>query len=226
MDATAIDETTEAKYRRRFEEGYDVYDPEYYKWMKYNHPVEAETWIKNVGRPMSSTGNTDQGSEVETTEKNPGPSQPSEQLKYISRFLVQAVPVPKEKDKTAPKRISGGRAFTSAECIKFLEEKEAQKQKDEEEKQKRKEERERKRKAREEERGKSKKQKKNISNVTKNVEGDVCPVCQDSYDYDERQRNGKEWIQCSCGTWVHEDCVLTQLEENGATFCPICTEED
>ena len=36
----------------------------------------------------------------------------------------------------APKRINGGWAFTSAECIKFLEEKEAQKQKDKEKKQK------------------------------------------------------------------------------------------
>lgn len=116
---------------------------------------------------MSSTGNTDQGSEVETTEKNPGPSQPSEQLKYISRFLVQAVPVPKEKDKTAPKWISGGRAFTSAECIKFLEEKEAQKQKDEEEKQKRKEERERKRKAREEERVNQRNRKKILAMLLK-----------------------------------------------------------
>ena len=44
----------------------------------------------------------------QTTEKNPGPSKPSEQLKYISRFLVQAIPLSKEKDKAAPKRISGG----------------------------------------------------------------------------------------------------------------------
>ena len=48
--------------------------------MKYNHSVEAETKIKsaiNVERPMSSMGNTDQGYESETTEKNPGPSKPS-----------------------------------------------------------------------------------------------------------------------------------------------------
>ena len=81
-------ETTEAKYRRQFEEGYDVYDLEYYKWMKYNHPVEAETWIKsairtedanNVEKSISSTGNTDQAPESETTEKsceNPEPSKP------------------------------------------------------------------------------------------------------------------------------------------------------
>ena len=91
--------------------------------------MEDETWIKsanNVERPMSSMDNTDQGSESKTTEKNTGPSIPSEQLNYISRFLVQAIILPKEKEKAAPKRISGGKAYTNAECIKFLEEKEAQ----------------------------------------------------------------------------------------------------
>ena len=83
------------------------------------------------------------------------------QYKYISRFLVQVIPAPKEKDdKEKPQRISGGRAFTSEDCIKILEEKAAKKQKEMEEKHKKKEERERKRKAREEEKGKSKKQRK------------------------------------------------------------------
>ena len=188
MAPKTIGKTTEAKYRRRFEEGYDAYDLDYYKWMKYNHPVEAETWIKsairtedanNVEKSISSAGNTDQAPESETTKdscKNPGPSKPSEQLKYISRFLVQAIPAAKEKDKGAPKRISGGQAFTRAECIMFLEEKEAQKQKDQEEKQndqeekhkdqkekqKKKEEREKKRKGKEKENGKSKKSKKTL----------------------------------------------------------------
>ena len=27
-----------------------MYDPEYYKWMKYNHPVEAATWIMSAIR--------------------------------------------------------------------------------------------------------------------------------------------------------------------------------
>ena len=106
------------------------------------------------------------------------------------------------------------------ECIKFLEEKEAQKQKDQKEKQKRKEEREKKRKAKKKEKGKSKKQKKTLLKIN------ICPVGQVSYNSDEHEKNGKEWIQCSCGTWMHEDCMLTHLEENDITFCPVCTEED
>lgn len=71
---------------------------------------------------MSSMDNTipiNQASELEITEKhceNPGPSKPSEQLKYIRWFLKQVIPTPKEKIKQHL-------------CIKLLEKKEAQKQK-------------------------------------------------------------------------------------------------
>lgn len=47
---------------------------------------------------------------------------------------------------------------------------------------------------------------KSISNATKIVEGDTCPVLQCSLDYDERQRNRKEytvWLWYM-STWVHE----------------------
>ena len=43
-------------------------------------------------QPMSSMGNTiptNQASESEITEKDSGPSKPSEQLKYIRRFLLR-----------------------------------------------------------------------------------------------------------------------------------------
>ena len=82
MAPEPIDEATQ-KYIKRFEEGYDVYDQEYYEWMKHNHPVEAATWIKSVIRtedasdaaekPTSSTGNTistNQASELETSCEN------------------------------------------------------------------------------------------------------------------------------------------------------------
>ena len=57
---------------------------------------------KNVEKPMSSTGNTNQTSKSETTErscKNPGPTKPLKQLKCISRSIVKAIPVPKERIK-------------------------------------------------------------------------------------------------------------------------------
>lgn len=57
---------------------------------------------KNVEKPMSSTGNTNQTSKSETTEKsckNPRPTKPLKQLKCISRSIVKAIPVPKERIK-------------------------------------------------------------------------------------------------------------------------------
>ena len=51
-------------------------------------------------------------------------------------------------------------------------------------------------------------------------------MCQVSNDSDEHEKNGKERIQCSFGTWMHEDCMSTQLEENDITFCLVCTEEN
>ena len=100
-----------------------------------------------------------------------------ERLKYISRFLVQAIPASKEKDKAAPRWISGGQAFTSAECIKFPEEKEAQSKQT----------RRKNKSGKKEEKGSIKLEKKkevnqrnrkNINNDTKNIEDDICPVCQ------------------------------------------------
>ena len=89
---------------------------------------------------------------------------------------------------------------------------------------KRKEGREKKRKAKEEEKGKSKKQKKNI---TKDIFDDyLCPVCEVSYYYDEKMRNGKDWIECSCGTWAHVECMSNKMENDDATFCPACVVED
>lgn len=33
--------------------------------------------------------------------------------------------------------------------------------------------------------------------------------------------NIREMGKCSYGTWVHEGCVLIQLDKN-VTYCPIC----
>ena len=37
------------------------------------------------------------------------------------------------------------------------------------------------------------------------VESDLCCVCFGSYQEDID--TGREWLQCSCNRWVHEDCV-------------------
>ena len=72
-----------------------------------------------------------------------------EQLKYISKYLVQYVPCPPQK-KAEAKWVGGARILTSSECVSILKEREEKKRIEAEEKEKRKIERERKKREREE----------------------------------------------------------------------------
>ena len=153
---------------------------------------------------MPSTGDTNQTSESETTEKsckNLGPTKPSKQLKCISRSIVKAIP----KNKAAlvdneHSQVQNTSSFSNKRKIKSKKMRRNNKR------------------GKKKEKGsikleKIKQMEKNISNVTKNIEVQYTRI----YDHNECQRNGK----CSCGTWVHEGCVLIQLDKN-VTFCPIC----
>ncbi len=48
---------------------------------------------------------------------------------------------------------------------------------------------------------------------------DLCCVCFSSLEEDEG--TGREWLQCICSRWIHEDCVVPN--PNGENkLCPIC----
>jgi len=70
-------------------------------------------------------------------------------LNYISKYLVQYVPL-KKAPNSATKHATGARVLTSEECSKYIFEQEEKKRKEKEEKEARKAERERKKKEREE----------------------------------------------------------------------------
>ena len=53
------------------------------------------------------------------------------------------------------------------------------------------------------------------------VESDLCCVCFGSYHEDID--TGREWLQCSCNRWIHEDCVDNEdLDESSGRLCPLC----
>ena len=53
------------------------------------------------------------------------------------------------------------------------------------------------------------------------VESDLCCVCFGSYQEDID--TGREWLQCSCNRWIHEDCVDNEdLDESSGRLCPLC----
>ena len=51
-----------------------------------------------------------------------------------------------------------------------------------------------------------------------------CCVCFHTYEEDQLEQTGLQWVQCICKRWVHEDCyeeVLTN--KNGRELiCPYC----
>ena len=56
---------------------------------------------------------------------------------------------------------------------------------------------------------------------------DVCCACYGTYQDDVEQQSGKEWVQCSCKRWLHEDCAIDCIvdasgNEMLCSFC-ICT---
>ena len=56
------------------------------------------------------------------------------------------------------------------------------------------------------------------------IDTDVCCVCFIRYQDDVAEANGRNWIACSCGRWLHEDCALIEPEmiPTSEEFCPEC----
>ena len=195
-----------------FEQCYKAGFDQYYKWLAANHPDDAKQWNKKQ-------------QELQKKEE-----QQKEELKYISKFLIQYVPATKSDPKPT-QRVSGARVFTREECIRKLEEKEAEKKRREEEKKQNKLERERKRWEREEIAAEKKRRKEEKQKATKpkqkavkqkskkteekdTTEDDsMCSICSRMYSLDVEEGNGREWIQCACGVWLHDDCIPEDIVE-------------
>ena len=48
---------------------------------------------------------------------------------------------------------------------------------------------------------------------------DICCVC--SGNFEDDTGTGREWLQCKCGRWIHEDCI--DFEDSSAEgLCPLC----
>lgn len=52
-----------------------------------------------------------------------------------------------------------------------------------------------------------------------------CCVCFRTFEEDERDGNGLEWVKCACTRWIHEECIAGTMEidaEGMELFCPFC----
>ena len=57
-------------------------------------------------------------------------------------------------------------------------------------------------------------------NVDDSINADLCCVCFGSH---QDMGTGREWLQCSCSRWIHEDYVDNEdVEEGSGRLCPLC----
>ena len=59
---------------------------------------------------------------------------------------------------------------------------------------------------------------------TSTIDINQCCVCFIHYQDDVAEANGRNWIACSCGRWLHEDCSLIEPEmiPTSKEFFPKC----
>ena len=50
-----------------------------------------------------------------------------------------------------------------------------------------------------------------------------CCVCFRTYEDDQLEQTGLQWVQCVCKRWVHEDCYEVLTDKDGRELiCPYC----
>lgn len=61
------------------------------------------------------------------------------------------------------------------------------------------------------------------SDLEEDIDSNRCCACFGFFEDDDG--TGQDWLQCSCGRWIHEDCVdLDTSSSNGLStkLCPLC----
>lgn len=60
------------------------------------------------------------------------------------------------------------------------------------------------------------------------IDPNSCCVCYRTFQDDEIEQTGLEWLQCACSRWLHEECIEYELDELDANalrmalLCPYC----
>jgi len=67
-----------------------------------------------------------------------------------------------------------------------------------------------------------KRKKVRVMSETDAIDKDECCVCFATYEDDVKEENGRTWIWCSCGGWLHEDCSFPVSPAMPDEFCPYC----
>ena len=69
------------------------------------------------------------------------------------------------------------------------------------------------------------KKRKTASKNDDNINPKECCVCFRTFEDDEVEETGLEWVECACKRWLHEDCIdyATNVAVDGKELlCPYC----
>ena len=122
-------------YKKRFEETYNVYDPDYVMWLKENHPEAATQFISEPPSSVissSSAGQSDSNSLITHLSKS------SESSKILDELLVYPAPDAKTKKKRKEAINSKVVVITDTEILDKLKQEKADKEAKEAEKEQKK----------------------------------------------------------------------------------------
>ena len=62
------------------------------------------------------------------------------------------------------------------------------------------------------------------SSTDSEIDFNVCCMCFGTYSEDVANGDGRDWIECACGRWLHEDCAEDCLlnKDGKEMFCHSC----
>ena len=120
-------DANEQLYQKRFEEGYDIYDEEYVKWLMTNHPNDIPSeWLTEVSSssmmPATTTASQpDKSTKSDKVVLNPRkrlraydtkPGGPKDTGNYISKYLQEKDKQKEEREKKKAEKMAATKEDT------------------------------------------------------------------------------------------------------------------
>ncbi len=56
--------------------------------------------------------------------------------------------------------------------------------------------------------------------IDSTVFSDIC--CGSLGNYDDDAGTDRQWLQCKCDRWIHEDCIYYEDSSSSDRLCPLC----